>query len=179
MVNAALHVINKGLYDSRCSEYRRDYSFMAQTGFAGEITALFTATALQDFVSELLGTDTAFEVDRGQIALEFPSSGPPRDVWHLDGFYDSARGFTPEPINFPAIIGVFLSDVITPDTGNLSVIAGAHRVISDDVRGHGQSASVERWRDLVQPPMPPTSRRISSPETAPRTFATRCTSGRM
>lgn len=146
LVQQALCEINSELFYTRCSDYRRDYSLMEEVGFRKEILSLFYETEINSLVSELLGNDCDFEVDRGQIALEFPSKGLERSVWHIDGFFDSKCGYVDNPVNFPIIVGVFLSDVENPSFGNLMIHSKGFLEISRYAKEHGCKKSVELYK---------------------------------
>ena len=67
----------------------------------------------------------------GQIALRFPTrqDPPPQPGGHLDGMYSPHNGVPKGEIhNFTMLVGVVLSDVDAPFSGNFTVWPGTHHV---------------------------------------------------
>jgi hypothetical protein len=145
-VNAALRAINAslgtaGLPPDKLRTYRSQ-SYCPELQSTPAITDLLHASPLWQLAESAIGVDKIRPVTSGQIALRFPTSGPahPPGV-HIDGMHTPDNGVPAGTIwNFTALIGVFLSDVPAPDSGNFSVWRGSHRAYETYFREHGPEA---------------------------------------
>jgi ectoine hydroxylase-related dioxygenase (phytanoyl-CoA dioxygenase family) len=92
------------------------------------ITDLFNRTAIKPILVDLCGSIRT--VNSGQIALRFPSESNEKRVNapHLDGMYSPTNGMKEGTIgNFTALVGVFLSDLPEPFSGNFAAWPGSHK----------------------------------------------------
>ena len=102
------------------------------------ITDLYRATPLKAACESLIGS--LRPVGGGQIALRFPSLSEERTVHrpHLDGMYSPTNGMKEGTIgNFTALLGVFLSDLPEPFSGNFAYWPGSHKLYETYFREHG------------------------------------------
>lgn len=112
-------------------------------GLSGErvITDLYNASPLRDIAEQMIGAGQIKPVNGGQIALRFPRPvDPPELVFrpHLDGMYSPTNGVKEGTIgNFTALVGVYLSDVPEPNSGNFTTWNGTHRLYEEYFREHG------------------------------------------
>ena len=95
-------------------------------------------------------------VGSGQIALRFPGSydPPPAPRGHLDGMYSPNNGVPKGEIrNFTMLLGIVLSDVPKPYSGNLSVWPGTHHIYEHYFREKGPRSLLEGMPqvDLPEP----------------------------
>jgi len=142
-LNAALRAINHSLGEgidpakidlfrsqSYCPELQREYV----------ITDLYNATPVAQLAESLVGIGKVKPVNAGQIALRFPSmqSQASEPHPHLDGMYTPANGVPKGKIaSFTLLLGVMLSDIHAPFSGNLAVWPGTHRIYERYFREHG------------------------------------------
>jgi len=145
-VDAAMRAINaslggRGIDPSQLPTFRaRSYCPEVQDQKA--ITDLLYASPLWEIAEQLIGQGKIAPVRAGQIALRFPSTDPPREPHpHIDGMYSPNNGVPKGEIrNFTALVGVFLSDVRGPYSGNFTVWPGSHRLYEEYFRAHGPEA---------------------------------------
>lgn len=77
-----------------------------------------------------------------QVAVRFPGpdalSEPMKpDTPHLDGIPNRANGLPAGKVfPFSVLVGIYLSDLMAPDSGNFVVWPGSHRAIESHVRAH-------------------------------------------
>ena len=93
-------------------------------------------------VRALLGDGRTVRPQRCQIALRFPlPEGTPRklDGGHLDGYHTPLNGVPDDGVvrNFTLLLGVMLSDVREPFSGNFTVWPGTHYRMQRYFRDHG------------------------------------------
>ena len=156
-VSAALWAINsslgsEGLHPDRLTTFNAQ-SFCPELQNSQWITDLLTTTPLWDLAESAIGQGMVAPVSSGQIALRFPSMDPPRDPHpHIDGMYTPTNGVPKGTIqNFTALIGVFLSDVRGPYSGNFTVWRGTHRKYESYFREHGPEALLKGMPDVELP----------------------------
>jgi hypothetical protein len=105
------------------------------------ITDLYNATGIRDVAEQMIGEGQVKPIHGGQIALRFPRPVDPPDLNfrpHLDGMYTTTNGVKEGTIaNFTALVGVFLSDVPEPNSGNFTTWDGTHRIYEEYFREHG------------------------------------------
>lgn len=145
-VAAALRVINAALgangADPAQLPIYRSRSWVPEVAGDPAIVALLMETPLWSLAESAIGAGAIEPVENGQIALRFPSTEPAGTPHaHIDGMYTPTNG-VPEGqiINFTALVGVYLSDVPTPDAGNFVVWPGTHRLYADYFAREGADA---------------------------------------
>jgi hypothetical protein len=140
---AALAAINaslgRGLPPEDVPRFRAQ-SFCPELQKTDVILDLFRNTAASRMATSLVGSDGLDRVTTGQVALSFPahdaSNKPPHP--HIDGLYTPDNGVPAGSVlSFTMLAGIVLSDVTTPDAGNLVVWPGSHRVLEDYFRARG------------------------------------------
>lgn len=145
-VAAALRVINAALgahgADPAQLDIYRSRSWVPEVTGDPAIVALLTETPLWSLAESAIGAGLIEPVDNGQIAMRFPSTAPAGTPHaHIDGMYTPTNGVTEGQIsNFTALVGVYLSDVLTPDAGNFVVWPGTHRIYADYFAREGAQA---------------------------------------
>lgn len=104
------------------------------------ILDLFHQSPMWSLAESCLGVGKVKKAHSGQIALRFPSlDDEVRPPWpHLDGMHSKHNGVPKGVIhNFTALLGIALSDVPRPFSGNLSVWPGTHHMYESYFREHG------------------------------------------
>ena len=151
--DAALRAINaslgRGLRPEDVSRFRAQ-SFCPELQKTDVILDLFRNTAASHAAASLVGSDGLERVTTGQIALSFPSDEAPRTPPpHLDGMYTPDNGVpTGSVLSFTMLAGIVLSDVTTPDAGNLVVWPGSHRVLENYFRARGPKSLLAGMPDI-------------------------------
>jgi ectoine hydroxylase-related dioxygenase (phytanoyl-CoA dioxygenase family) len=151
MANAALRAINHSLGEGMNAEDMatlRAQSYCRELQTAPVITDLLTKTPAWSLAESVIGNIKP--VHSAQIALRFPSlqdpPSPPHP--HLDGMHTPTNGVpSGQILNFTMLLGVVLSDVPAPFSGNLAVWPGTHHLYERYFREHG-------WESLLHG-MPP------------------------
>jgi hypothetical protein len=144
-VDAALQAINASLGSAGMAPEQlptfRAQSYTPEVQSTTAITDLLTKTPLWELAESAIGEGKISPRARkaGQVALRFPSTDPPREPHpHIDGMYSPNNGVPMGEIrNFTALVGVFLSDVPAPYSGNFTVWPGTHRRYESYFREHG------------------------------------------
>lgn len=145
-VAAALRVINAALgangADPAQLAIYRSQSWVPEVAGDPAIIALLTETPLWSLAESAIGAGVIEPVDNGQIAMRFPSMEPAGTPHaHIDGMYTPTNGVPEGQIrNFTALVGVYLSDVATPNAGNFVVWPGTHRIYADYFAREGADA---------------------------------------
>ena len=145
-VAAALRVINAALgangADPAQLDIFRSRSWVPEVSGDPAIIALLTETPLWSLAESAIGAGVIEPVDNGQIAMRFPSREPAGTPHaHIDGMYTPTNGVPEGQImNFTALVGVYLSNVPTPDAGNFVVWPGTHRIYADYFAREGAEA---------------------------------------
>ena len=127
---------------------RSDVARMNARSFCEELVAdprllrLATNRRVWSCVRSLLGDGRTERPRECQIALRFPRpEGTPRtlDAPHIDGYRTPDNGLPDDGIgyNFTLLLGVFLSDVDAPLSGNFTVWPGTHLRLARYCREHG------------------------------------------
>ena len=149
MVNAALrainHAVGEGMNVEDMTRYRSQ-TYCPEVARSPVITDLVNRTPALSMAESLIGEGKIKSVGGGQIALRFPTlKDPPGQPGpHLDGMYSPHNGVTKGQIsNFTMLLGVMLSDVVTPYAGNLAVWPGTHRLYESYFREHGPESLLE------------------------------------
>jgi len=155
-LDAALALINRslgerGLPPDRLHEMRAR-TFCPELVGAPEIVALYAETPARALAEAAIGPVRV--PAEGQIALRFPVAQPRAVVPHIDGLYAPDNGVPQGTLmHFTALLGVFLSDVTTPEAGNFTVWPGSHRVLEAHFRQHGL-ADISRSFPSLEPCRP-------------------------
>jgi phytanoyl-CoA dioxygenase PhyH len=140
---AALRAINASLGRGLAAEdvaRMRARSFCPELQKADVILDLFRETPASAVAASLVGKEGLERVTTAQIALSFPSdsdaAAPPYP--HLDGMHTPDNGVPAGSVlSFTMLAGIVLSDVETPDAGNLVVWPGSHLVLERYFRAQG------------------------------------------
>jgi len=152
-VDAAVRAINaslgRGLRPEDVPRFRAT-SFCPELQKADVILDLFRETPASAAAASLVGGDGLERVTTGQIALSFPTdkgARPPHP--HLDGLYTPDNGVPAGSVlSFTMLAGIVLSDVTTPDAGNLVVWPGSHRRLEDYFRARGPKSLLAGMPDI-------------------------------
>ena len=143
LVRQARRAINafigeNGMDPAEMTKYRAQ-SYCPGLGREPVITDLYNASPLRELAESAVGIGKLQPVTSGQIAMRFPKMDPARPPSpHLDGMYSPDNGVKKGAIaNFTALVGVFLSDVPDPDSGNFTIWPGTHRIYERYFREHG------------------------------------------
>lgn len=150
---AALRAINaslgRGLRPEDVSHFRAR-SFCPELQKTDVILDLFRNTVASRVATSLVGSDGLERVTTGQIALSFPSDEAPKPPYpHLDGMYTPDNGVPAGSVlSFTMLAGIVLSDVTTPEAGNLVVWPGSHRVLEDYFRAKGPKSLLAGMPDV-------------------------------
>lgn len=119
------------------------------------IADLYNATPLREITEQLVGAGQVRPINRGQIALRFPRPEDPADLRvrpHLDGMYSPMNGVQAGNIaNFTALIGVFLSDIPEPNSGNFTVWPGTPSLYEKYFQEHGPQSLLNGMPDVELP----------------------------
>ncbi len=161
-VARALGAINqclgRGLDPGRMESYR-SRSFCPELQKEAVITDLLYAGAAWELAESLLGRGRVKRARTGQIALSFPTASPPGRLHpHLDGMYTPTNGVPRGEIrSFTMLVGVMLSDVTAPRSGNLVVWPGTHHLYEDYFRSRGPRSLLEGMPEVALPEPVPVS----------------------
>lgn len=145
---AALETIDRDLRDNYDSARQLEYdnrSYCPGILGAPPIMDLLSKSPIIEIVDEVLGIDNV-ECGKGQIAIRrsrnSPMEIPPEP--HIDGFASGLNGLEEGKVyNHTALVGVFLSPVLRPFAGNLTVWPGSHYVYEGYFRERGSRAMRE------------------------------------
>jgi len=131
----------------------RARSYAPEVQGTAAITELLTATPLWEVAESAIGAGKIRPATSGQIALRFPSMDPARAAHpHIDGMYSPTNGVPKGEIrNFTALVGVFLSDVLSDNAGNLSVWPGTHALHAEYFRREGSQALLNGMPQVTLP----------------------------
>ncbi len=137
-VNA--HLGENGMHPDELPRLRAQ-SYCPGLGGDPVITDLYNASPLRAIAEQMIGERQVKPVGGGQIALRFPRATDPEELVfrpHIDGMYTPTNGVKEGTIgNFTALVGVYLSDVPEPNSGNFTTWNGTHRLYEDYFRIHG------------------------------------------
>jgi hypothetical protein len=161
-IEAALRVINRSLGEQGIPPDRlrelRARTFCPELVGAPEIRALYAETPARALAEAAIGP--VLVPGTGQIALRFPQAEARAVVPHIDGMYTPDNGVPAGTLqHFTALLGVLLSDVTGPDSGNFTVWSGSHELLAAHFRQHGTGALDGGFPKLALPePRPLTGR---------------------
>jgi len=155
-IEAALAAINrslgeKGLPPDRLDDMRAK-TFCPELVRSPELKALYSETPARELAEAAIGR--VKPPVEAQIALRFPQAQARPLVPHIDGMYVPGNGVPMGTLmHFTGLIGIYLSDVLTPDAGNFTVWPGSHRLLEGHFRQHGTNSIVSGFPplDLPQP----------------------------
>lgn len=149
MVEAAVKAINHSLGEGIDPEQvviYRSRSFCPELQREPVITQLLTHTPAWALAEALVGAGKLNPVTGGQIALRFPGfqDPPPPPHPHLDGMHTKHNGVPEGEIrNFTMLLGVALSDLPAPNSGNFTVWPGTHHQYEQYFRQREPAALLE------------------------------------
>jgi hypothetical protein len=157
MVEAALKAINHSVGQGIPAELIdkiRSQSYCAELQQCPVITDLLNRTPAWSLAESLVGEGKIKPVGGGQIALRFPGlqdpPGPPRP--HLDGMHSPNNGVPAGEIrNFTMLVGVLLSDLTGPYSGNFTVWPGTHHQYEQYFREHTPQSLLNGMPPIAMP----------------------------
>lgn len=120
---------------------------------------------LQPFVEKIIGPAAAEVSD---IQYSIMESGRPRsEGWHIDGTWLALQqnSFRPIPF-FRLLVGVYLSDLVKPERGNLIVHPKGHHAVAAHFRSIPPDSVLdvgEAVRDLSRIELPPALQILAEP----------------
>jgi hypothetical protein len=156
VVDRALRAINASLgrgLDPRRVESYRARSFCPELQGDAVVTDLLYAGAAWDAAESLIGAGRVKRPRTGQIALSFPDPDAHGRLHpHLDGMYTPSNGVPRgEIVSFTLLVGVMLSDVEEPGSGNLVIWPGTHHLYEEYFRRRGPRSLLEGMPDVPLP----------------------------
>lgn len=143
MVNEARRAINHSIGEGMNVE---DMPVLRQRSYCPELTNtaiianLVNKTPALQLAESVIGEGMIQPVSGGQIALRFPSlMDPPKPAGHhLDGLPSEHNGVPKNTYgNFTMLLGVILSDVPQPNSGNFTVWPGSHLIYEKHFKEYG------------------------------------------
>ena len=144
-VKAINHSLGEGLDPAELPIIRAQ-TYCPELRNSKVITDLFNESEILSFAESVLGEGTIQRPDGGQIALRFPRADddlPPFRP-HLDGFPTATNGMIAGTIGtFTALVGVLLSDLPKPNSGNFTILPGSHRTSAEYFAEHGPQSFLE------------------------------------
>lgn len=150
LVNRAMHGINHSIGEGIHSE---DVLSMRSTSYCRELQAdpvvldLLHQSPAWLLAESAIGESRIKNAVSGQIALRFPTHEENQTSlpWpHLDGMHTPDNGVPKGVIrNFTALVGIALSDVPAPFSGNLSLWPGSHKSYEEYFREHTPQSLLE------------------------------------
>ena len=152
MVEAALRAINSGVGEGMNADEMvtfRSRSYCPELQGEPVITDLLNRTPAWELAESAIGAGRITRAKGGQIALRFPSmqDPPPKPGGHLDGMHSPHNGVPKGVIrNFTMLVGVYLSYVPQPYSGNFTVWPGTHHVYEKYFQEHGPESLLEGCR---------------------------------
>lgn len=166
MINLALRQINHRLskpttLDDFILNERNLKSFGSEhLCMKSEIRQLFVGYSVNTFVQQLL-SETTLPVEDIHIALRFPSEtneSAKNGGWHIDNVTEEG-GIR----NCALVVGIYLSDALTENAGNLTVFPGTHHIMEEEFRNLGYDAIYKKEGNFVRPKIPlPTARHLKT-----------------
>ena len=157
MVDAALKAINHSIgegMDKADMRTIRSQSYAPELRNDPAIVGLLNATPAWSLAESAVGHGQLQPVRGGQIAVRFPvfQDPPAAPGPHLDGMHTPDNGVPFGKImNFTLLAAVFLSDVLTPYSGNFTVWPGTHHTYERYFREHGPMALLNGMPDVPLP----------------------------
>jgi hypothetical protein len=157
MVDAALKAINHSIGQGMPAEEMtkmRAQSYCKELQSEPVISDLFNKTPAFVLAEALIGEGKFRAVRAGQIALRFPGMAdpPPPPKPHLDGMYTPTNGVPEGTIqNFTMLVGVLLSDLHEPYSGNFTVWPGTHHQYEQYFREHTPQSLLNGMPPIAMP----------------------------
>lgn len=159
MVEAAMRAINHSVGQGMPTEEMtrmRAQSYCRELQGDPVISGLLNATPAWSMAESLVGAGRIRPVTGGQIALRFPSMAnpPPPPAPHLDGMYTPTNGVPEGTIqNFTMLVGILLSELRAPYSGNFTVWPRTHHQYERYFRQHGPQSLLQGMPpvDLPEP----------------------------
>jgi len=135
------HSIGSGMDRDDLTRFSNQ-SFCTELVSDPRLLRLATTPTVWSCVRALLGDRRTVRPQRCQIALRFPlPEGTPRKVagGHVDGYHTPHNGVPDDGVvrNFTLLLGIMLSDVREPFSGNFTVWPGTHYRMQRYFRDHG------------------------------------------
>ena len=157
LVDRALRAINaslgsQGIDPNYLTKFRAQ-SYCPELTTSPVITGLINESPVWPLAESAIGVGKIRPVKGGQIALRFPSMEQPGEPHaHIDGMYTPTNGVPKGTIaNFTALVGVLLSDLPQPYSGNLAVWPGTHRSFETYFRERGPQSLLEGMPQVEMP----------------------------
>ena len=157
LVDRALRAINaslgsQGIDPNNLTKFRAQ-SYCPELTTSPAITGLINDSPMWSLAESAIGVGKIRPVKGGQIALRFPIMEQPGEPHpHLDGMYTPTNGVPEGTIaNFTALVGVLLSDLPQPYSGNLAVWPGTHRSFETYFRERGPQSLLEGMPQVEMP----------------------------
>lgn len=147
------HSVGEGMDPEKMVIYRSQ-SYCPEIQTHDAIVGLLTKTPAIALAESLVGKEKFKPTRAAQIALRFPGLQDPPNAPrpHLDGMYSPHNGVPEGTIqNFTMLVGIFLSDINGPYSGNFTVWPGTHRIFEDYFRAHGPMALLEGMPKVEMP----------------------------
>ncbi len=146
MIDDALRAINASIgegIDPALLPTLRAQSYCPELKADPAITGLLMKTPAWGMLESVIGEGQVRTSGVGQIALRFPTRRDPAGQAspHIDGFYTPTNGVPKGTVrNFTALVGVLLSDLPEPNSGNFTVWPGTHHTHETYFRERGRGA---------------------------------------
>ena len=157
LVDRALRAINaslgsQGIDPNNLTKFRAQ-SYCPELTTSPVITGLINDSPMWSLAESVIGVGKIRPVKGGQIALRFPIMEQPGEPDpRLDGMYTPTNGVPQGTIaNFTALVGVLLSDLPQPYSGNLAVWPGTHRMFETYFRERGPQSLLEGMPQVEMP----------------------------
>jgi hypothetical protein len=157
MVDQALktinHSIGEGIPPVDLPVFRAS-SFCPELKESPVILDMYNKTPVKELVEDLIGEGMVQPMTWAQIALRFPTlqDTPTIGQSHLDGMSYPGNGVPEGEIyNFTMLVGVLLSPVREPFSGNFTVWPGTHTLFEQYFRYHGPEALLKGMPDVDMP----------------------------
>ncbi|HZO89975.1 MAG TPA: phytanoyl-CoA dioxygenase family protein [Chthonomonadaceae bacterium] len=157
MVDAALKAINHSVGEGIPTDQvvtMRSRSYCTELQREPVITDLLNKTPAWSLAESLIGPGKIRPVDSGQIALRFPGTQDPpnRPRAHLDGMHSPHNGVPEGTIqNFTMLVGVLLSDLHQPYSGNFTVWPGTHHCYERYFQEHTPQSLLDGMPPIEMP----------------------------
>eukprot|EP01137_Pigoraptor_chileana_P029931 Opistho-2@15853 len=177
LVNAALRAINHSLGEGiNKADWHlnsdRDpptVAYCKDAANSPQVKALLADTDLWGLCESLIGPGRINGRGHGaQIALRFPQNSPNygphwEQHWHVDGIPTPDNGLVPKDRvhSFSLLVGVYLSPIDFPCSGNLCVFPGSHHMMEKFCRDFGPETMVDHG--LPKLPVPPPCHVLAGP----------------
>jgi len=143
--NDALEIIDDDFHKNYKRKKEDEYqsiSFCPNIRNTPELKNLFLKSPLHAFTTQCFGEDN-FSYGLPQIALRPPNKTPNQHLppAHIDGLPQKKNGVKGKEIEpFSLLIGIFLSDIPSQNSGNLTVWKGSHTRLEDHFQTHGKES---------------------------------------